>query len=107
MHQTDGHLLKSDKKKSPDWVTGLEGQAVTCADVTFRSSTSLPILEGCLTATCDKWENGKTTTSISSVDTGHASMEHGAKTDSDLARPHGGDHQARPGVPTRSTAHRG
>ncbi len=38
----------------------------------------------CLTAACDKWENGE---SISSIDTGHASIEHEAKTDSDLARP--------------------
>ncbi len=79
---------------SPDSVTGLEGGAVTCEDVTIKLSTSLPILEGCLTATCDKWENGK---SISSIDTGSASMpvEHGAKTDSDLvARPPGGDHPA-------------
>ncbi len=40
---------------------------------------------GCLllAATCDEWENDK---SISSVDTGHASIEHGAKADSDLAR---------------------
>jgi hypothetical protein len=68
-------LLTSDKKESPDWVTGLEGETVTCEDVTFRLSTSLPIL---LTATCDKWENGK---SISSIDTGHVSIEHGAKTD--------------------------
>ena len=46
----------------------------------------------CLTATCDKWENGGK--SISSIDAGNASMEHGAKTDSDLARPPGGDHPA-------------
>jgi hypothetical protein len=62
----------------------------------------------CLTATCDKWENGK---SISSIDTGHASIEHGAKTNSDLARPPGGDHpatqQAGPGVLTRNAARRG
>jgi hypothetical protein len=45
----------------------------------------------CLTATFDKWENGK---SSSSIDTGHASIDHGAKTDSDLARPPGGDHPA-------------
>jgi hypothetical protein len=55
--------------------------------------------------TRDKWENGKP---ISSFDTGHASIEHGAKTDSDLARPPGGDHpatqQASPGVLTRSAA---
>ncbi len=55
---------------------------------------------GCLTATCDKWENGN---SISSIDTGHASIEHGTKTDSDLARSPDSDHpvsqQASPGVP--------
>ena len=30
----------------------------------------------CSTATCDEWQNGK---SISSIDTGHAGMEHGAR----------------------------
>jgi hypothetical protein len=48
---------------------------------------------------------------ISSIDTGHASIEHEAKTDSDRARPPGGDHpatqRASPGVSTRSTARRG
>ncbi len=94
----------SDKK------VGLEGETVTCEDVTIEWSTSLPILEGCLTATCDKWENGK---SISSFDTGSASIEHGAKTNSDLARPPGGDHpamqqlKASPDVLTRSAALRG
>ncbi len=62
----------------------------------------------CLTATCDKWENGK---SISSIDTGRASIEHGAKTDPDLARPPRGDHtatqQASPGVLTQGAVHRG
>ncbi len=64
----------------------------------------------CLIATSDKWDNGE---SISSIDTGHASIEHGAKTDSDLARPPGGDHpatqqaQASPGVLTQSAARRG
>ncbi len=56
----------------------------------------------------DKWESGK---SIRSIDTGHASVKHGAKPDSDLAHPPGGDHpatqQASPGVPTRSAARRG
>ncbi len=102
-------LLTSDKgvsdSVSPDWVTGLEGGTVTCEGVTFELSTSPPILEGCLTATCDKWENSK---SISPIDTGHASIGHGAKTDSDLARPPGGDHpatqQVSPGVLTRSAA---
>ncbi len=77
-------LLTSEKKESPDWVTGLEGEAVICEDVTLRFSTSLLILEGCLTSTWYKWENDKT---IKSIDNGHASIEHGAKTDSDLARP--------------------
>ncbi len=95
--------LMSDKEVLfPDRVAGLEGETVTCEDVTFNWSTSLPILEGCLTATCDNWENGK---SISSIDTSHASIGHGAKTDSDLATPPGGDHpatqQASPGVLTR------
>jgi hypothetical protein len=62
----------------------------------------------CLTATCDKWENGK---SIRSIDSGHASIEHGAKTDTDLARPPGGDHpatqQASPSVLTQGAARRG
>jgi hypothetical protein len=44
--------------------------------------------------------------SLSAADTGHASIEHGTKTDSDLARPPGCDHpatqQASPGVLTRS-----
>ncbi len=75
----------------PDWVTWLEGETVTCEDMTIKLSTSLSILEGCLTTTCDKWESGQ---SISSTDTGHASIEHGAKTDSDLARPPGGDNPA-------------
>jgi hypothetical protein len=59
----------------------------------------------CLTATCDQWENGK---SISSIDTSQASW---AKTDSDLARPPGGDHPAAQqvslGVLTGSAARRG
>jgi RNA recognition motif-containing protein len=118
-------LMSDMKQQLPDWVTGPEGETVTCEDVTIKSSTSLPILEGCLTATCDQWENGK---SISSIDTGQASIAHGAKTDSDLARlpgvdhpagrtdsdlarPPGGDHpaaqHASQGVLTRSAARRG
>jgi hypothetical protein len=73
-------LISDTKEQFPDWVTGLEGKTVTCEDVTIKLSTSFPILEGCLSysliATCDKWENGK---SISSIDTCRASMEHGAK----------------------------
>jgi hypothetical protein len=92
----------------PDWVTGLEGGGVTCEDMTIKLSTSLPILEGRLTETCNKWDNGK---SISPIDTGHANIEHGAKTDPDLARPPGGDHpatqQASAGALTRSAARRG
>jgi hypothetical protein len=36
----------NQKQLSPDWVTGLEGGGwtVICEDVTFRLSTSLPIL---------------------------------------------------------------
>jgi hypothetical protein len=81
----------------------------------FHKACYMP-LQGCsmklrvffwLTAICVKWENGK---SISSIETGQASIEHGAKTDSDLARPPGVDdpatQQASPGVPTRSTAQR-
>ncbi len=52
-----------------------------------------------------EWPCGKSTSSIGTV---HASMEHGAKTDSDLARPPGGEHpamqQASPGDLTRSAA---
>ncbi len=83
--------MSDTKELFSNWVTGLEGETVTCDDVTIRLSTSLPTLEGCLTATCDGWENGK---SISSIDTGSASIEHGAKTNSDLARPPCGDHPA-------------
>ncbi len=104
------HLMSDTKELFPDWVAVLEGETVTCEDVTIKLSTSLPIPEGCSTVTCDKCqsENGK---SISSIDTGRARMEHGAKTDSDLARPPGGDHpatqQASPGVLTQSAARRG
>jgi hypothetical protein len=49
--------------------------------------------------------------SVSYIDTGRASIGHGAKTDSDPARPPGGDHpatqQASPGVLTRGAARRG
>ncbi len=106
------------KQHLPDWVTGPEGETVPCEDLTIKSSTSLPILEGCLTATCYLWENSK---SISSIDTGQASIAHGAKTvsdlarlghtDSNLARPPGGDHpaaqHASQGDLTRSAARRG
>ncbi len=61
----------------------------------------------CRTTTCDKWDNVK---SINSIDSSQASISHGVKTDSDLARPPGGDHpaaqQASPGVLTRSVAPR-
>jgi hypothetical protein len=33
------------KQQLLDWVTGQEGDNVTCEDVTVKSSTSLPILE--------------------------------------------------------------
>ncbi len=49
----------------------------------------------CLTATCDQWENG--CESISSIDTSQASIRPtwlGAKTNSHLAHPPGGDHPA-------------
>jgi hypothetical protein len=71
----------------------------------FKLSTIHSILEGCLTATCNKWENGM---AISSIDTGHASIAHEAKT---LARPSGSDNlatqQANLGILTRSAARRG
>ncbi len=39
--------VTSDKEVlSRDCVTGLEGETVTCEDVTFKSSTSILILEG-------------------------------------------------------------
>ena len=47
--------------------------------------------EDCLTTTCDQWENDKP---ISSIKTSQASIAHGAKTDSDLARLPGVDHPA-------------
>ncbi len=78
-------LMSDTKEQLPDWVTGLEGEIVTCEDdyqIEHQTSHS----GECLTATCDKWDNGE---SISSIDTGRASIEHGAKTDSDLARPPG------------------
>ncbi len=58
-----------------------------------RATRGLPshVCLTALTATCDKWENGKP---ISSIYTGRAIIEHGAKSDSDLARPPGGDHPA-------------
>jgi hypothetical protein len=97
------------KQQLPDWLTAPEEETVTCEDVTqtIKSSTSLPILEGGLTASCNQWENCK---SISSIDTGQASIAHasGAKTDLDLARPPGVDHptaqHASQGVRTRSAA---
>jgi hypothetical protein len=42
-------FMSDTKEKFPDWATGLEGETVTCEDVTIKLSTSLPILEGCLT----------------------------------------------------------
>ena len=70
------HLLQ----QVPDLVAGLEGKTVVCEDVTFRLSTSFPILEGCLTATCVQCENDK---SISSIRSSQSSIARGAKTDSD------------------------
>jgi hypothetical protein len=64
-------LMSDTIELFPDWVPGLNGETVTCEDVTFKLSISLPILEGCLTATGDIWENGK---SIISIDTGSASI---------------------------------
>ena len=52
------HLMFEQKQLSPDWVAGLEGNTVNCEDVTIRLSTSLPILEGCLSVTCAQGENG-------------------------------------------------
>jgi hypothetical protein len=82
--------MSETKQQHQDWVTGLpeEGRLSRASDMTIEL---IPILERCLTVTCDKWENGK---SISSFDTGHASIEHGAKTNSHLARPPGGNHPA-------------
>jgi hypothetical protein len=74
----------------------------------IKLSTSLPILEGCLSAACDKRENGK---SISSIDTSQASIMHRAKTDSDLASPPGcyspATQQASQGILTWSAARHG
>jgi hypothetical protein len=74
--------MSAMRQHLPDWVTALEGECQVQGyedQIEHQPSRS----ERCLTATCDKWENGK---SISSIDTGRASIEHGAKIDSDLAR---------------------
>ncbi len=84
MHMGPEIWYKQKKVLSPDWKTGLEGETVTCEDVTFKWSTSLPILEGCLTVTCEKWENGK---SISSMDTGSASQDRLGSSTSTWRRP--------------------
>ncbi len=81
--------MSEQKQLSPDWVAGLEGNAVNCEDVTIRLSTSLPILQGCLNVACVQCENGK---SISTIDSAQATMAHDADTDSDLARPSDGKH---------------
>ncbi len=61
------------------------GQLCTeCLHGSPLQDENLPARCSCLTLTCDKWENGKP---MSSIDTGSASIEHGTKTDSDLARP--------------------
>ena len=57
-------LMSRSLQQVPDWVVGLEGKTVTCADVTIRLRTSIPILEECLTATCAECENGKSICSI-------------------------------------------
>jgi hypothetical protein len=80
-----------DEKAQLRSVSRLGDLAGTCDDVPIKLRTILPILEGCLAETCDKWENCK---SISSIDTSQASIAHGAKTDSDLARPPGSCHPA-------------
>ncbi len=74
----------------------------------MRDTSRLGCGDTCLNATRDQCENGK---SISSIDTSQASIMHGAKTDSDLARPPRGDHLAarrsspgRAGFITRSVA---
>jgi hypothetical protein len=84
-------LMSDTKELFPDWVTGLEGETVPCKIVTIKLSTSQTNLDGCITATGYTWGNGK---SISSTDTGHTSIEHEAKTNSDLARPPSCDHHA-------------
>jgi hypothetical protein len=90
-----------DEKAQLRSVSRLGDLAGTCEDVPTKLRTILPILEGCLAETCDKWENcksissiGNSQASISSIDTSQASIAHGAKTDSDLARPPGGCHPA-------------
>ncbi len=85
------HLMSEQKQLSPDWVAGLEGNTVNCEDATIRLSTSLPILEGCLSVTCVQCENGN---SISPIDSAQATMAHDADTDSDLAHPSDGKHQS-------------
>ncbi len=53
------HLISEQNQLSPDWVAELEGGTVICEDVTIRLSTSLPILEGCLSVPCVQCEDGK------------------------------------------------
>jgi hypothetical protein len=81
--------MSEQKQLSPDWVAGLEGNTVNFEDKTIRSSTSPPILEGCLNVTCVQCDHGK---SISTIDSAQATMAHDADTDSDLARPSDGKH---------------
>jgi hypothetical protein len=64
-------LMFDQNQLSPDWVTGLEGGAVICKDVTIRLSTSLPILEECLNVTCFQCENGKSISPIDSAQADH------------------------------------
>ncbi len=98
-------LMSEQNQLSPDWVAGLEGEAVICEDVTIRLSTCLRILEGCLNVTCVQGENGK---SISPIDSAQPSMAHDADTDSDPARPTDGKHpsarNATPAMLLRSAA---
>ncbi len=102
LEETAGHfidqkapLMSDMKQQLPDKTTGLEVETVTWKDVTIKLSPSPPILEGYLTATCDQWENGK---SISFINTGHTSIAHVAKADSDsgLAHPPAADHPTTP-----------
>ena len=94
------------QRKPPDWVSGPEGISVNREDVTYNMSTRLPIPEGCLTATCDLYGNGK----YGGLSDIYQSTVHGARPTRNL-RPPGGDHPAAqracPSLRTRSRARSG
>ncbi len=52
-------LMSDSKQLLPDWMTGPEGGAVTCEDVTFKFSTSRPILDSGGMFNCDMRSMGE------------------------------------------------